>query len=63
MTHNEKRLSVEEWLEELYDELWEESKINLIIEKGFTEDQDMLTPFGLKLQTTYDEIYYQNENI
>ena len=39
--------------------LWEID--SLIIENGMTEDQDSLTPYGIKLQKTYDDIYYQNK--
>lgn len=34
---------------------------DLIIEKGMTADQELLTPYGIELQKIYDDIYYQNE--
>jgi hypothetical protein len=32
-----------------------------LIMEHFTEDQQWLTPFGLKLQKMYDDIFYRNE--
>lgn len=33
----------------------------VITEKGLTQDQEWLTPFGKIFQKIYDDIYYQNE--
>jgi hypothetical protein len=35
---------------------------NLIID-NLTEDQNLLTPFGLTLQRMYDDIFYRDENM
>lgn len=33
------------------------------LKEGFTDDQEWLTPFGLKLQEIYDDIYLKNETV
>ncbi|MBQ7123890.1 MAG: hypothetical protein IJO01_04685 [Oscillospiraceae bacterium] len=44
------------------DQILEEiSKLQL--KEGFTDDQEWLTPFGLKLQEIYDDIYLKNETV